>query len=728
MILRMIDTPASRTLPTIGSLQCIISGSSRVTLNFRIANTFTSSLTRLNGQEQKAVKTTAFDLQLDPVSPGMQFHRIDRSKDPNFWSLRVNRDIRMIVHKTASSLLLCYVDHHDDAYRWAERRKIERHPKTGAAQLVELREAVQESTHPVPLAEIAQSVSEPPLFAHLSDDELLGCGVPEDWLGEVCQADEDGLLALVDHLPQEAMEALLRVATGEAVEPVARLAPSADPFSHPDAQRRFRVLSNVEELQRALDYPWERWTVFLHPEQRRFVERDYNGPARISGSAGTGKTIVALHRAVVLARRHPGAKVLLTTFSRTLAKALEVKLGRLAGNEPAVHERITVQSISDVGIGLYTAALNPPNVVEAETLRHILTDVASKQSSDRFGTNFLLSEWQTVVDPWQLHSWEEYRDVARLGRKTRIGGKQREALWSIFERTRQELQRRGEVTSADVFDAATTSLRDRRDLPYDYVVVDEAQDIGVTELRFLAALGSRHPDGLFFAGDLGQRIFQQPFSWKALGIDIRGRSHTLKINYRTSHQIRSRADRLLPSAIADVDGVEESRRGTVSVFNGPPPDVRVCDDEEDEAATVAEWIRQRIGEGILPDEIGVFVRAEPQLARACAAIERAGLKSRELAENAGTDPDSVSAGTMHLAKGLEFKAVVVMACDDEVIPLQERIESVTDSSDLDEVYNTERHLLYVACTRARDHLLITGVDPASEFLDDLAGNEGPRGG
>lgn len=691
-------------------------------MDFRIADTFTSSLAKLNGQEQKAVKTTAFDLQMNPGNPGMQFHRIDRSKDPHFWSVRVNRDIRIIVHKTESSLLLCYVDHHDDAYRWAERRRIERHPRTGAAQLVELRETVDEVVRQAPLADIVPAPSGPPLLAHFTREELLGYGVPEDWLDAVQGADEEWLLGLVDHLPQEAMEALLKLATGEVVEPTPPLAAAADPFSHPDAQRRFRVLANIEELQRALEFPWERWTVFLHPEQGRFVERDYNGPARISGSAGTGKTVVALHRAVLLARRHPTARVLLTTFSRTLARALQTKLGRLAGNEPAVYDRITVRSIGDLGEELYADAFGPPKIIDGGTLQEILGEAAAGELSGGYSNRFLLGEWETVVDAWQLKSWEDYRDVARLGRKTRIGGKQREALWSIFEGVRRELAQRGLLTQADVFGAVTADLRDRADPPYDFVVVDEAQDIGVPELRFLAALGTKRPDGLFFAGDLGQRIFQQPFSWKALGIDVRGRSHTLKINYRTSHQIRSRADRLLSGAIADVDGVEESRRGTVSVFNGPSPEISICDDEENEAATAAAWIRQRVDQGVLPAEIGVFVRSEPQLERARAAIEGAGQKICLLSDSAETAVDCIAAGTMHLAKGLEFKAVAVMACDDEVVPLQERIEAVTDPADLDEVYNTERHLLYVACTRARDHLLVTGVDPASEFLDDLDGD------
>jgi superfamily I DNA/RNA helicase len=226
---------------------------------------------------------------------------------------------------------------------------------------------------------------------------------------------------------------------------------------------------------------------------------------------------------------------------------------------------------------------------------------------------------------------------------------------------------------------------------------------------------------LFFAGDLGQRIFQQPFSWKALGVDIRGRSRTLRINYRTSHQIRAQADRLLAPDVTDVDGNAESRRGTMSVFNGPEPDIHVLDTIRGEAEMVGLWLAGRVAAGVQPHEIGVFVRSGAELDRARTAVEEAGLPATLLDETMVSTAGHVALGTMHLAKGLEFRAVAVMACDDEVIPLQERIERIADDADLDEVYTTERHLLYVACTRARDHLLVTSVEPASEFLDDLRG-------
>src|SRR2546423_3120447 len=220
-------------------------------MEFRIADTFTDSLTRLTGDEQKAVKTTAFDLQLNPSNPGMQLHKLDAARDPRFWSVRVTRDIRLIVHRTEASLLLCYVDHHDPAYAWAERRKLETHPKTGAAQLVEIRETVQEIFVPAYVEVPSPAPAKPLLFAHLSDDALLGYGVPEEWLGDVRLATEDTILVLADHLPAEAAEALVDAATGTKPR-VPQLVPAASPFEHPDAQRRFRTVSDVEELARAL--------------------------------------------------------------------------------------------------------------------------------------------------------------------------------------------------------------------------------------------------------------------------------------------------------------------------------------------------------------------------------------------------------------------------------------------------------------------------------------------
>ncbi len=689
---------------------------------FFIADTFNDSLARLTAGEQKAVKTTAFDLQLNPANPGMKFHRVERAQDPDFWSVRVSRDIRIIVHRQGENMVLCYVGHHDHAYRWAQRRKLEIHPMTGAAQLVEVRETVRE-------IEVRRYVDAGPgepetakarekIFSDIPQDKLFGYGVPEEWVNEVREADEDSILEIAEHLPSEAAEALLNLAVGKQPEPSTPPAP-AGPFEHPDAQRRFRLVTDIDELRQALDYPWEKWTIFLHPAQRKIVEKTYNGPARVSGSAGTGKTIVALHRAVFLAKHTPSARILLTTFSAPLARALNQKLKILLHSTPRLKEQIEVMALDELGLRLYRLHFGKAQLAGRDELFEIAQEAAESASALSFSLEFVIDEWKRVVDAWQVDSWEQYRGIRRLGRRKRLSEGQRKELWQIFSRINKELSERGLVTWNTIYGKLAGMVKEKGVRPFDFAVVDEAQDISVSQLMFLSTLGASRKDSLFFAGDIGQRIFQQPFSWKTLGVDIRGRSHILRINYRTSHQIRIYADRLLPPEVSDVDGNREDRTGTVSVFNGPEPQIVMAEDEEAEKAAVARWLGGIAAKGTAPEETGIFVRSEMEIPRALKAVEAAGFLSNVLDEQIKIEKGHVSVGTMHLAKGLEFKAVAVMACDEEIIPLESRIEAVADENELEEVYASERHLLYVACTRARDSLIISGVEPGSEFIEDM---------
>ena len=691
-------------------------------MDFRISDTFTSSLARLMPDEQKLVKQTAFDLQMDPLTPGMNFHPLKKCRDKNFSSIRINDDIRLIIHRANGSFLLCYVDHHDKAYSWAERRKLETHPKTGAAQFVEILERtenikVQTYAEPVIPAEVKHK---PVLFAHVSDDELLNYGVPPEWIEAVRCADEDSVLTLADHLPQEAAEALLELATGGTPK-VTTPQVGINPFEHPDAQRRFRLMTDLDELKQALEFPWDRWTVFLHPVQRQLVEREYSGPARVSGSAGTGKTIVALHRAVKLVKKYSASRVLLTTFSETLANALQQRLRRLIGSEPKLAERLEVKALNSVGERLYEKEFRKAKILPRPRLFEIATAVSGEQKNTKFSISFLVSEWHDIVDAWQLRTWEEYRDIKRLGRRTRLSESVRQTLWSIFVAINDKVANEGYVTYAAIFTELAHSLGQRKNKPYDFVVVDESQDITAAQLKFVSALVSGQAEGLFFAGDLGQRIFQMPFSWKSVGVDIRGRSRTLSVNYRTSHQIREQADKLLDQEVSDVDGNVELRKGTISAFNGAVPEVLLNDSPVAEIEAVAKWIAKVRTAGVSLQEIGLIVRSEAEIERAVKAAEMASAAFQILDGRVSVGQDQLSICNMPIAKGLEFRAVVVMACDDDVIPSQERISEITDGVDLEEVYATERHLLYVAITRARDYLLVSCGGSRSEFLDDFRG-------
>lgn len=700
-------------------------------MQFVIASTFQESLAKLQGGEQNAAKVAAMELQMNPAHPGLKMHRLEKGRDRNFWSARANEDLRIIVHRTENSCLLCYVDHHDAAYAWAERRRLSVHPTTGAAQIVVLKETVTE----VVVRKYVEEARQPkplPLLAAADDQELLSYGVPLEWLDPVRKASEDTVLDLVGNLPEEAREAVLALATGvrppKAAQTVsvteeepARVEEAA--FTHPDAQRRFRTVTNREELERALDAPWEQWAVFLHPAQRALVERSFPGPARVTGSAGTGKTVVALHRAVHLAESYPTSRVLLATFSDVLANALQNKLRLLIGNRPRLGEQIEVLPIDAMARRLYNGNLastcGPVSLVSDEAMRALLKESAAAEGVTQFSESFLFAEWEQVVDAWQTNTWGAYRDVARPGRRTRLREPQRAILWKVFERAGKQLASQRKMTEAQMFTRLAQHYAEGGAPPFDFAVVDECQDISQAELRCLAALGGGRPNALFFAGDSGQRIFQQAFSWRSVGVDIRGKSTNLKVNYRTSHQIREHADRLLDTESSDADGNVEERKGTVSVFNGPVPEVKEARDQAEEQTFVAGWLKARCTEGLRTEQMVIFVRSNAQLGRAEAAAKEAGLRCKRLEKQMEISPGVLPICTMHLAKGLEFRAVVVMACDESVLPDAERIESVGDPSELEGIYNSERQILYVACTRARDYLLISSAGTPSEFLRDF---------
>ena len=447
---------------------------------------------------------------------------------------------------------------------------------------------------------------------------------------------------------------------------------------------------------------------------------DFSGPARVTGTAGTGKTIVALHRAARAVREDAEAHVLLTSFSRPLANALRAKLAILLADDPAKLGRVSIASFEDAASELFQLMTGRrPTFASDDALQAAVERAIADLSYTDLAPRFVMAEWRQIVDAWNLMDLASYAGVPRIGRRNRLGSKQREALWPVFEATRAALAARGLVTRAQLFASVEAKFKASEEKPFTHVIVDEAQDLSVAELGMIGTLASG-TNALFFAGDLGQRIFQLPFSWLALGVDVRGRSSSLRINYRTSRQIREAADQLLPQKVRDVDGVEDDRTGAQSVFEGPPPTIVEYADYADEAEKVAAYLRAAVEDGISPAEIGVFARSSDYFPRCRAAVAAAGLEGRQLTERAEDFGSCVSIGTMHLAKGLEFKAVVVMGCDDEALPLQSRVDDATDEDELKEVFETERHLFYVACTRARDRLHVSGVQPVSDFVADMA--------
>lgn len=680
-------------------------------MQFALANTFESSLIRLPNAEQSQVKSALVDLFRDPTAPGLQMHRVDKNKhDPDFWSVKVGRGPRIIVHWTADLITICYAGRHDDAYSWVERRRIAPHPMTGALQMFVVQEIVEER-------QIWVDAPARPL-ANRTDEELDRCGVPEFLRVDVRAATEHSLLSLTDRLPEECVEALIDLIAGRLPLPSSSRS-ITQPIDHPDARRRFRLIETEQELQDALGSTWERWAVFLHPHQREAVEKDdWNGPVRISGSAGTGKTIVAVHRAVHLAKMNPDERVLLTTFSTMLARSLNEKIRVLVARDPRIRERIEIETLDDVAQRLYRTWIADLTLATNEDIRAVVEALPGTALSS-FHPSFLETEWTEVADAWGVETFDEYKSVERLGRRQSLTPLQRKAVWEVIEHIPEALRLLGRISSGAMYKQLADHVKLKGNRPFAFVVVDEAQDVSVAQLRLLSEFGANQVNGLFFTGDLAQRIFRAPFSWAKLGVNIRGRSRTLRINYRTSKLIRESADNLIDREIADPDGISERRDNLISLFAGVPPEIKRLATREQERDSVANWVRARLDSGSKPDEIAIFVRSPKELDRAYDVAATCGLSRVVLDDGSLPSPGSVTIGTMHFAKGLEFRSVAVMACDRDVIPSQGRSEDAISEHELQRIETTERHLLYVACTRARDHLHLSGVRPVSQFFDDL---------
>ena len=718
---------------------------------------FLEASRRLTIDEQQLIKATILELALNPKGQGTNLHRLDKARDKNLWSCRVTRGIRIILHQQNGRMTLLYVDHHDKAYAWGENRVFKLDDRTKNWKVFKMKE----ETVVLRTTVAAEPEAKRP-YAKYSDDALAACGASPGDFDEIRDADEDSIFnlglpivvmeALMDslspvapsrvsselgrgvshadvasakvvfaeekiELPTEEVLAAATEALAAPAEPSAPVAPVEPP--PPVVYGSVVRVNSQEQLEAVLSGQWEKWQIFLHPNQQELVDAHYAGPVRISGSAGTGKTIVALHRVNHLLRLSDDTRVLLTTLSPALAGFLHARLRKLLADRPRLGERVEVASVDDYAQRLYKLHVGEFNLTPRETIAGWITEACKAAGDAKLRPLFLLNEWEDVIDAQQLTTLEQYQSVERLGRKIRLNAERRQALWAIFAQVWAKLQAAGATTQAGLCHRLVVALEQSPGSPVDHVIVDECQDLNQGQVRFLAALGRGRANALFFTGDIGQRIFQQPFSWKSLGIDLRGRTKTLRVNYRTSQQIRKTADRLLESSIVDADGERVDRSKTISAFGGPAPTITVFDDQAEEQAAAVAFLKERLSSGVKPHEMAIMVRDDAQLPRAQAIAQTLGIPAVVLDQRLATLVGSLNLSTMHLAKGLEYRAVAVIACDDDVIPSPARLAAISDPGDLKEAYELERHLLYVACTRARDHLFVSGVHPASEFLTDL---------
>ncbi|MGI6408865.1 MAG: UvrD-helicase domain-containing protein [Thiopseudomonas sp.] len=713
-----------------------------MSIKVAIGDEFLTAFASIPRSKQKAVMNFVTRFRNNPRSPGINYETIHNAREKNFRSVRIDLEYRGIVlaPEQGNVYVLLWVDKHDDAYAWAARHRCSIHPQTGALQIFETElvpgeEAATAEPVTVPAA-VPEQVDEP-LFA-LDDKTLLSLGVPTERLALVQGLQsEQALVQLEGKLPVEAFEALILLAAGTSLDDVVRdyvLQPGqpvdtedyAVALDNPWTQRRFRVPEDEQELGRMLNAPLERWRVFLHPTQRQLVERNWNGPVRVLGGAGTGKTVVAMHRARWLVsqpdwRKHE--RLLFTTFTSNLALDIEENLKKIC--TPEQMQRIEVVHL-DRWVSQFVRRHGYQSRIVYPAGRDGIYERCWEQAAALIPLDldvhreFYREEWQRVVLPQQIRSRQEYFRASRIGRGKALTRAMRAQIWPVFEEMREQLLRAGAVTAEDAVHFAREVLQRGEEFrEYRALVVDEGQDFSGESYMLLRALVPEQANDIFIVGDAHQRIYQHKASLGQCGIRIVGRGRKLRINYRTTELIRRYAMGVLENQpIDDLDEGEDQPQDYCSLVQGLPPVVEHFADAAAEAAWLVEQIRGLTGQGVEAASICVVARTNRLCGQYEEALKQAGLKTWRLTRQHvdNRSQQGIRLATMHRVKGLEFHAVFIVAVNEGVVPLTAALTHTEDKVEQRMSELNERALFHVAATRAVHHLFVSGYGVKSSFL------------
>jgi len=695
-----------------------------------ISADFLKAYSKISKDRQTRVRNFIDKFKADPTSSGLNYEKVANAADPNIHSVRVDQQYRAVVLKPAQGnvYMLLWVDNHDAAYEWATRRRFNIHPDTGALQVVEVTETAADSKAPAVVEESTAGI-----FDKVRDRQLRRLGVPEEAFPLVRRLDtEDALESAAERLPQEAYEALVMLAAGYSVEEAERELNRAaekqvntDDFvaalDNPDTQRRFVLVEDDYELQQMLAAPLEQWRVFLHPSQRRIVEMKANGPVRVLGGAGTGKTVVAIHRAKWLAEHLPTGttkRILFTTFTKNLATDIKESMQAVCDTE-------TLRRVEVVNIDAWVSQFLRQNGYEHRVVfDHELEEPwqnALNQASANLGLDdqFYRDEWKKIVQAQGISDAQEYIRAKRTGRGCRLSRKDRLAVWPVFEEYRAILDERRwrELTDA-VRDARSILERSATALPYASVIVDEAQDMSPEVFRLIRRLVEPGLNDIFIAGDAHQRIYGHKVVLSHCGIDIRGRGRKLRTNYRTTEQTRKWAVALLEGrAIDDLDGGSDDLKGYKSLFHGPEPEINAYGDFAKECEGLTKRVNALTESGATPASICIVARTNDLLAQYEGALASRGIDTYRIRRSSSDNrrKSGVRLATMHRVKGLEFEHVIVVGVNEGVLPLS---AAMLADNPFEEAENEirERALLYVAATRAKNSLWVSSFGRPSALL------------
>lgn len=698
-----------------------------------LSREFLEAYARLPKAVQKKVREFTEKFKRDPTNRSINYEALN-VRDSKVRSVRIGDDYRAIViQPPKGDVYLCvWVDHHDEAYRWAKNRMFEVNPSSGVLQVYDVDETAPDAGAKKPSG---PESFERHLFDEVDDEDLIVAGVPRPLLASVralyTEADLDGL---AKHLPADAAELLYLLAAGyglmAALEEMERSKSAtkkpvdvddfATALKQVESQQVFKVLQDDAELERMLDAPLDQWRIFLHPTQRRLVTRTANGPVRVLGGAGTGKTVVLMHRARLLATdvySAPDDRILVTTFTKNLAADLRFNLRNLCGDE---FRRIEVTHLHGWAYDFLKRCGHSVSTIDDRERLRLIDQATSELDELKLSADFYRDEWDLVVQPQEILDFDQYRIARRTGRGTRLDRSQRMQVWKVLARYRELLDASGQMEWPDVVREARLMLENKQTgFAYRAVLVDEVQDLSAGDLRLIRALVPPGPNDLFLVGDGHQRIYGQPLRLSSCGIDIRGRSRRLRLNYRTTQQIREHAVAILAGcSIDDLDGEEDTMRGYCSLRAGPKPRVETLASESAEAEAIVRQLKSWIATGPA-EHICVAARTRRLVDdRYRPMLKAAGIETVMVEKD--SEPDNARKGvriaTMHRLKGLEFPRLLLAGIQVGTMPLEFALKNASDEAERSAQELRERCLLYVASTRARDELVITGFGGASPLI------------
>ncbi len=709
---------------------------------------FQNSVRDLDGPAKGRVLSFMLKLQQDPEAAGLDFKRPKGAGSKHVRTARVTDSYRAVLVNAGidddnSTLWLVAVKKHDDAYKFAETLTIQVNEKTGAAELydpIALGLALDNAR-----ADSGAGAGRDPLMpASVSQTDLERFGVAPDVAAELKQVTtEDALQRLVEALPASQGNAVLDLAFGKDPQDVWNdlVIEEPGPIDVDDLETALqRPLSRLsftavdgdteEELRAVLEGDFAKWRVWLHPLQRKLATHaGWNGPFRVTGGAGTGKTVTAIHRARFLAKQLDSsgadakAKVLFTTFTRNLAQTIGAQLVQLAG--PSISERVDVSNIDALARAVVAATDSGRVFVNSSKIANFsqieqLWGTAVQSCSGQWDPKFLNDEWAEVVLGNAIVDEAGYLRVARSGRSQRLSRAQRADVWLAMEQFQRLLREQNLYTYTQLASRAASALTSDPALAaqfgFRHAVIDEAQDLHPAHWRFLRALVPVDTDDLFIVGDAHQRIYGKPAPLSRFGIQTRGRARRLTVNYRTSREILKWCLEIADTEADDLDTSSDTLAGARSVFGGPDPESLGFTSRAEEDKGLVAKIEQWVADGLSPSEIAVFVFEKNDVREVDASLAAAGIEAQVV--NEGTKEENLGAGvrvmTMHRAKGLEYRAVAMARLGSKSFPpyFVHHLSGVEREQEEKKLLR----VLYVAGSRARERLALFWSGELSPLL------------